>query len=91
LDDDALAFVKPPAARQNIPCWQEGRPVAADINEQRVERRQQPADASEMDAADFAPVTALDVQFDRDAVLEQRRAPLARAGGDQQFVGQRRR
>ena len=40
------------------------------------------AHAAEMDAARLAPVPAFDKQFDRNAVLEQRSAPLTGAGGD---------
>jgi len=41
-----------------------------------------------MDAASFASVAAFDKEFDWNAVLEQRSAPLTRAGGDQQFAEQ---
>jgi len=44
--------------------------------------------AAEVDAAGLATVPALDEQLDRNAVLEQRRAPLARTGGDQQLAAQ---
>ena len=40
LDNDTLAFVEPPAARQDLARGQEGRPVTADIDEHRTERRQ---------------------------------------------------
>jgi len=88
LDDHALAFVEPPAAWQDFAQWQEGRPIAADIDKRRAERRQQPARPAEMDATGLVPIAALDEELDGDAVLEQRGTPLARAGGDQQFAGQ---
>ena len=62
----------------------------ADINEHRAQRRQQTMHAAEIDAADLAAVPALDEQFDRNTVLEQRCAPLAVTGGDQQFAWQGR-
>ena len=82
LDDDALAFVELPAAGEDLPCGQEGRTVVSDIDEHRTERREQPAHAAEVDAACFPPIPALDEQFDRNAVVEQRSAPLTGAGGD---------
>jgi hypothetical protein len=84
--DDALAFVQLPAAREDLALRQEGGPAAADIDKRRVERRQKPHDAAEMDAAGFATVAALDVELDRHALFEQRRAPLAGASRDQQFA-----
>jgi hypothetical protein len=83
--DDPLAFVQPPAAR-DLTLRQEGGPAAADIDKRRVERRQKPHDAAEMDAAGFAAVAALDVKLGRHALFEQRRAPLAGANRNQQFA-----
>ena len=60
----------------------------ADIDEHRTEGWQQAVHATEVDAAGLATVPALDEQLDRNAVLEQRRAPLARTGGDQQLAAQ---
>jgi hypothetical protein len=88
LDDNALAFIKLPAAREDLPLGQEGWPVAADIDEHCAERRQQPSHAAKMYAAHLVAIAPLDKELDRDAVLEQRGAPLAWAGGDQQLAGQ---
>jgi len=88
LHDDALAFVQPPAARENLALRQEGGPVAANIDECRPERRQKPCDSAEMNAPGFAAVATLDVELDGNALFEQRRAPLARARRYQQFASQ---
>ena len=85
---DRANKLQPPAAWQDFACGQKGRPVAADIDQHRVECLHQPAHAAEMDAACLASVAAFDKEFDRNAVLEQRSAPLARTGGDQQLAGQ---
>jgi hypothetical protein len=39
LHDNALAFVQPPAARENLALRQEGGPAAANVDERRPERR----------------------------------------------------
>ena len=91
LDDHALAFIEPPAAWQNFAQWQKGRSIAADIDKRSAERRHQPADPAEMDAACLAPIAALDEELERNAVLKQRGTPFAGAGGDQQLAGQRGR
>ena len=44
-----------------------------------------------MKAAGLAAVAALDPQLDGNAVLGERRTPLAGAGGDQEFAMHRRR
>jgi hypothetical protein len=88
LHDYALALVQPLAAGDNLALGQEGGPVAADIDERRPERRQEPHDPAEMQAACFTAVAALDEEFDGHARFEQRRAPLARARRYQQFASQ---
>jgi hypothetical protein len=84
LHDNALAFVQPLAARENLGVRQKGGPVVANIDERRAERRQKPHHSAEMNAAGFAAVAALDVEFDGHALFEQRRAPLARSRRNQQ-------
>src|SRR5271166_3091965 len=69
LDDHALAFVEPPAAWQDFAQWQEGRPIAADVDKRCAERQHQPAHPAEMDAAGLAPIAALDEEFDGNAFL----------------------
>jgi hypothetical protein len=86
LHDDALAFVQPPAARQNLALRQEGGPAAADVDEGRPERRQEPRDSTEINAPGLTAVAAFDEELDRNARFEQRRAPLARARGDQELA-----
>ena len=88
MHDYALAFVQPLAARENLALRQEGGPVAADIDERRPERRQEPHNSAEMNAPGFTAVAALDVEFDGHTRFEQRRAPLARARRYQQFASQ---
>jgi hypothetical protein len=88
LHDDALAFVRPPTARENLAVRQEGGPVAADIYERRAECGQEPRDSAEMNAAGFAAVAALDEELDGYALFEQRRAPLAGARRYQQLTSQ---
>jgi hypothetical protein len=68
--------------------WQEGGPVAADIDKHRAERRHQLAHPAQMDAPGFTAVAALDVQFDGHILFEQHRAPLARARRYQQLASQ---
>ncbi len=82
LHDDAPAFVEPPAARRDFALRQKGRAILADVDERRAERRQQAAHPAEMDAAGLGAVAALDIERGRGPVLEERRAPLARPGGD---------
>ncbi|HMD62819.1 MAG TPA: hypothetical protein VKF83_02445 [Stellaceae bacterium] len=86
LHDDALAFVQPLAARENLGMRQEGGPVVADIDEHRTERRQEPHDAAEMNAAGLAAVAAFDEKLEGNALFEQRSPPLARAGRYQQLA-----
>ena len=86
LDNDELAFVEPSATRHDLARRQEGRPPVSDLDERRAESRQQPTHPAEVDAACFAPVPAFNEQLDRSAPFEQRRAPLAWAGGDQQLA-----
>ena len=86
LHDDALAFVKPPAARENLVLRQEGGPAAADVDERRPERRQEPRDSTEMNAPGLTAVAAFDEELDGNARFEQRRAPLARARGYQELA-----
>jgi hypothetical protein len=88
LHDDALAFVEPPAARENFALREEGGPVAADINERRAERRQEPDDSAEMNAAGFTAVAALDVELDGHTRFEQRRTPLAGTRRNQELASQ---
>ena len=88
MHDYALALVQPLAAGENLALGQEGGPVAADIDERRAERRQEPHDSAEMSAAGFTAVAALDEELDGHALFEQRRAPLAGAGRYQQFASQ---
>ena len=83
-----LVYAALPAARHGLRARQESRPIAPDIDERRPERRHHPANPAEVDAAGLAAVAALDKQLDGKAVFEQRRTPLARAGGDQQFAVQ---
>jgi hypothetical protein len=79
LHDDALAFVQPPAAWENLALRQEGGPCAADVDERRTERRQKPRHSAEVNAAGFTAVATLDVELNGNALFEQRRAPLTRA------------
>jgi len=86
LHDDALAFVQPPAARENLAVRQEGGPAAADVGERRPERRQEPRDSAEMNAPGLTAVAAFDEELDGNARFEERRAPLARARGYQELA-----
>ena len=86
LHDDALAFVQPPAARENLAVRQEGGPAAADVDERRAERRQEPRDSTEMNAPGLTAVAAFDEELDGNARFEERRAPLARARGYQELA-----
>jgi hypothetical protein len=86
LHDDALAFVQPPAARENLVLRQEGGPAAADVDERRPERRQEPRDSTEMNAPGLTAVAAFDEELDGNARFEQRRAPLARTRGYQELA-----
>ena len=88
LHEHPLAFVQPLAGWENLGVRQEGGPVAADIDERRTERRQQPHDAAEMNAAGLTAVAALDEELDGNDLFEQRRLPLARVRRDQQFAVQ---
>ena len=88
LHHHALAFIEPPAARSGLALRQKRRPIAADIDEDGAERRQQSPHSAEIDAAGLGAVAALDIELDRDAILEQRRAPLAGPGSDHQLAGQ---
>ena len=80
--------MEPLAARHDLTLRQESRPFLPDIDERRAETGHQPAHSAEMNACGLAAVAALDKEFGGDAVLEQRRAPLAGAGGNQQFAAQ---
>ena len=84
LNHQALPLMQRLMARHNLALWQEGQPIAADIDQRRSERRHKTAHPAEMDAASFAAVAALDKEFDGYPVFEQRRAPFAGGGGDQQ-------
>jgi hypothetical protein len=88
LDDDALALVELLTARDHSVLRQEGGPIPANIDERRAEWRHDPQHAANMDAPSFVIVAARDKELDRYAILEQRRAPLARTGGDQQLASQ---
>jgi hypothetical protein len=79
LHDEALAFVRPPAAWENLALRQEGGPFAADVDKRCTERRQKPRHSAEVNAAGFAAVATLDVQLNRNSLFEQHRAPLTRA------------
>ncbi len=91
LHDDPLALVEPPAARDDFALRQKGRPVAADIDQRRTQRRQQAPHAAEMDAAGLETLPALDPDLDGDAVFNERRPPFAGDGGDYQLAGHRGR
>ena len=91
LHDHAFTLVEPAAAWKNFARGQKGWPVAPDVYERRAERRHKPPHSPEMDAARLAAIAAFDIKLDRNAVLEQRGAPIARSGGDQQVAGQRTR
>jgi hypothetical protein len=88
LHDDALAFVQPFIAWENLALRQEGGPVAANIDERRTDRRQEPHDSAQMNAPSFTAVAALDMEFNGHTLFEQRRAPLARARRYQQLASQ---
>jgi hypothetical protein len=91
LDDDALALVEPPTAREGLALRQKGRAVAADLDECRAQRGQQTGDPPEMDAAGLGAVAAFDAQLDRRPVLQQRCAPFAGAGGNHELAAHRGR
>ena len=82
--DDALAFVELLVARHHLTMGQKGGTLASYIDERRTERRKQPHDAAEINASRFAPVAALDIEFDGHAFFKQRCAPFARSGGNQE-------
>jgi hypothetical protein len=88
LHDDSLAFVRPVAAWENFAERQEGGPIAADVDERRAKRRQEPRDSAEMNAAGLTAVAALDEELDGYALFEQRCAPLAGACRYQQLASQ---
>jgi hypothetical protein len=88
LHDDALAFVQPFIAWENLALRQEGGPIAANIDERRAERRHQLAHPAQMNAPSFTAVAALDIKFNGHTLFEQRRAPLARARRYQQLASQ---
>ena len=69
LHDDALAFVEPPATRDHFALREEGVPLVANVDERRPERRQEPHDSAEMNAAGFAAVAALDEELDGNALF----------------------
>ena len=91
LHDYAFALVEPAAARKNVARGQKGRPVAPDVDECGAQRRHEPPHSPQMDATGLTAITAFDIELDRNAVFEQRGAPIARSGGDQQVAGQRTR
>jgi hypothetical protein len=88
LHQHPLALVEPLAARHDLTLRQESRPLRPDIDEHSAETRHQPRHPAEMNASGLAAVAALDQEFGWNAVLEQRCAPLAEAGGNQQFAAQ---
>ena len=88
LDNHAFTLVEPSAAWENFARGQKGCPVAPDVYEYRAQRRHKPSHPPKMYAARLAAIAAFDIELDRNAVLEQCRAPIARSGGDQQVAGQ---
>ena len=91
LDNHAFTLVEPAAARKNLARGQKGRPIAPDVYERRAQRRHEPPHSPEMDASHLAAIAPFDIELDRNAVLEQRGAPVARSGSDQQVARQRTR
>ena len=86
LHDDALPLAERPAAWLGLSPGQKSRPLIAEIDERRAERRKQPEHSAEMDAAGLRAITTLDIELDGNARFEQRCAPLARARGYQQLA-----
>ena len=86
LHEDAFALVEPPRPREDVTIRQKHRPIAADIDERRGERRQPLRHPAEMDAAGLGAFAAFDVELDGGARFDQRRPPLARAGSDHQLA-----
>ena len=88
LDQHTFAFVEPLAARHDLPLRQKGRRISSDIDQRRAKRRHQPTHPAEMEASSLVAIAALDTKFNRNVVLEQRRTPLSRTGGDQDLAAQ---
>jgi len=82
LHHHLFALVEPAAARDELAARQEGRPLVPDIDQCRAERRHQPPHPAEVDTPGLDAVAALDKEFDRNPILEQRSTPLAGSGRD---------
>jgi hypothetical protein len=70
LHDDALAFVQPFIAWENLALRQEGGAAATDVDERRAERRHQLAHPAQMNAPGFTAVAALDIEFNGHTLFE---------------------
>ena len=91
LHQYSLAFMQMAAARMDLALRQESRPVAADIDKRGAKRWKEPRYPAEVAAAELIPIAALDPQFDRRAIFDECRAPLAGAGGYQKLAAHRGR
>ena len=91
LHDYVFTFGEPGRGPQNLAFGQKGRPVLADVDKRRAERRDEAAHPAKMDAAHLATITPFNKQLNGKPALEQHGPPFARAGGDQQLVRQRGR
>src|ERR1051325_5340588 len=88
LHSDSRALIRAGFA---LAQWQEAGPLRADIDQRRVQRRQQTHYPPDKNAAGRRRVAALDIKLDGRTVFDPGGAPLAGAGAYQELAAQDQR